>query len=119
MSKQDFIDRVQKAIDNIHKKGVQPYYRDAFTQSLIELYLLSFDSLTCGPSEEDIDEESKAIKKYKWGLYLDDKIRDRISGSPVFSKPECDHTWQKYEGLCEVYDFCTKCDVKRNGEQNA
>lgn len=30
--------------------------------------------------------------------------------------PECEHRWQHYVGLTEVYDFCTKCDKKRQSE---
>jgi len=28
-------------------------------------------------------------------------------------KPFCVHTWKKYEGFTERYEFCTKCDEKR------
>lgn len=24
----------------------------------------------------------------------------------------CEHIWQKYEGLTEKYEYCTKCDQK-------
>lgn len=26
----------------------------------------------------------------------------------------CDHTWKRYQGFIESYDYCTKCDEKRN-----
>lgn len=26
----------------------------------------------------------------------------------------CDHSWQKYQGLMEQYDFCEKCQEKEN-----
>lgn len=28
------------------------------------------------------------------------------------SKIECDHTYSLYQGLREVYQYCTKCDHK-------
>jgi hypothetical protein len=38
--------------------------------------------------------------------------------------PLCDHIWQKYEGFTERYEFCIKCDEKRQlsedtNEENA
>lgn len=27
---------------------------------------------------------------------------------------QCDHKWQKYQGLKDTFDFCIKCDQKRD-----
>lgn len=31
----------------------------------------------------------------------------------VYRNDECQHEYQHYEGLFEVYDYCTKCDFKK------
>ena len=28
--------------------------------------------------------------------------------------PKCKHDWKHYRGIMEEYDYCTKCDTKRN-----
>jgi len=39
---------------------------------------------------------------------------DRLAGeSPSFT-PTCSHEWKHYQGLMETYDFCSKCDVKKD-----
>ena len=32
----------------------------------------------------------------------------------VLKAHSCSHEWKKYEGFTEVYNYCTKCDVKEN-----
>lgn len=29
------------------------------------------------------------------------------------TEKECEHKWKSYVGLCETYDYCEVCDVKR------
>lgn len=51
----------------------------------------------------------------RYTMYLDsvETVRrgsDFIAGVPMVG---CEHTFAKYVGLCDTYDYCTKCDVKR------
>lgn len=39
--------------------------------------------------------------------------RQGLSGLDMAPAP-CAHQWQPYTGLCKKYEFCLKCDEKRN-----
>lgn len=45
-----------------------------------------------------------------------DQITQRIEIPKKEVQNGCDHTWKRYIGFNEIYDYCTLCD-KKKGER--
>lgn len=35
-----------------------------------------------------------------------------VEEAPLVELGACKHTWQKYTGLTDIYNYCTRCDEK-------
>jgi hypothetical protein len=95
-----------------------------FTAPKSQKYQISAQAV--GPTKKKI-----TVKVYdpSTGLYKDQemevdysqKITPRHSDFPYWQTPTadevCSHTWKNYVGFTETYEYCTKCDMKREGKK--
>ena len=56
--------------------------------------------------------ETEEDTQMDWFAMSPDWILPVPKGQDVY----CNHTWVKYTGLREVYEFCSKCDAKKEIE---
>lgn len=85
-----------------------------------ENYMVSWDYMS---RQSDVpvaegDQLWEHIEVSKRKQYLDRQIpgSDGLPRGANFGDikgPECLHDWKNYQGLKEFYDYCTKCDAKR------
>lgn len=48
-------------------------------------------------------------------IYVDTNISEKsMNERAAGPTPSCDHKWLPYEGLTQKFDYCEKCDVKKN-----
>ena len=51
-------------------------------------------------------------KKEEFQLSFEEYV---VHGNIFFYPPnnECNHEWKEYEGITQKYNYCVKCDIKK------
>lgn len=92
---------------------VEPWTRVIFGNFDYSNGLFLFaDNMSNAKCEFDLTHQiMKPIPPALWS-YNSQQQKDFIETSE--SKSDCHHNWKTYSGLMEVFEYCTRCDKKRN-----
>ena len=56
--------------------------------------------------------------KWPWGYGVDTPSSSQDSDNNndwyYYEAPRCSHEWKLYVGLVDSYEYCTKCDIKKD-----
>lgn len=58
--------------------------------------------------------ESEFITRHTGTNYIPNEFKREYVAEFIDSNPPCEHTFTVYEGIVEKYDYCTKCNKKRD-----
>lgn len=98
MLSQDEIDALVNEIDKIEKEKDEQlsFFPNTFTAPT--------NSSPIGKVEYVVPKEHSSYSTWPWPIE---------NGNSITKLNLCDHKWKLYQGLNEVYEYCTTCDAKK------